>query len=223
MTRTAAPPRRARARRGEGDLLRAEILAAAGRLLAERGDENAVSIRMIADAVGVTPPSIYLHFPDKDALIEAVCEERFKAFDDALEAAASTAKTPLDELRARGRAYVRFALDNPEQYRVIFMTKHERAMSLEELVSPGPDASAGARAFGHLVAAVRRAVAAGAVVSHDPVLTAIHLWSGFHGLVSLLISEPGFPWPPVDTLVNGVLGEQECGLLPRDGRRSRRR
>lgn len=208
MTRTRAP-------RGQGARLRGEILAAAGRLLAERGDENAVSIRMIADAVGVTPPSIYLHFPDKDALIDEVCEERFRAFDEALESASAGVADPLEALRARGRAYVRFALDNPEHYRVIFMTKHDRDMTLEELTSPGEDARAGARAFAHLVGAVERAVAAGAVVSAAPVLTAIHLWSGFHGLVSLLISEPGFPWPPVDALVDSLLDAQERGLLPR--------
>ncbi len=206
---------RTRSRRGEGELLRHDILAAAGRLLAERGDENAVSIRMIADAVGVTPPSIYLHFPDKDALIEAVCEERFQAFDEALEAAAARADGPLEALRARGRAYVRFALDNPEHYRVIFMTKHDRSMALDELVSGGADASAGARAFAHLVGAVTAAADAGAIVSANPVLTAIHLWSGFHGLVSLLISEPGFPWPDVDVLVESLLDAQEQGLLPR--------
>lgn len=208
MTRTRSP-------RGEGSRLRAEILAAAGHLLAERGDENAVSIRMIADAVGVTPPSIYLHFPDKDALIEAVCEDRFQQFDEALEKAAAGVHDPLEALRARGRAYVTFALDNPEHYRVIFMTKHDRAMSLEEMVSPGPDAGAGARAFAHLVEAVQRAIAAGSIVSPNPVLTAIHLWSGFHGLVSLLISEPGFPWPDVDVLVGSLLDAQEQGLLPR--------
>jgi AcrR family transcriptional regulator len=212
VTETA---RRPRARRGQGDLLRNEILAAAGRLLAERGDENAVSIRMIADAVGVTPPSIYLHFPDKDALIDAVCEERFREFDEALESASAGVTDPLEALRARGHAYVRFALDNPEHYRVIFMTRHDRDMTLDELTSPGEDARAGARAFAHLVAAVERAVAAGAVVSPAPVLTAIHLWSGFHGIVSLLISEPGFPWPPVDALVDSLLDAQERGLLPR--------
>lgn len=212
MTDTA---RRPRARRGQGDLLRAEILAATGRLLAERGDENAVSIRMIADAVGVTPPSIYLHFPDKDALIDAVCEERFLAFDEALERASAGVDDPLAALRARGHAYVRFALDNPEHYRVIFMTRHERDMTIEELTSPGEDARAGARAFAHLVGAVERAVAAGAIVSPAPVLTAIHLWSGFHGIVSLLISEPGFPWPPVEALVDSLLDAQERGLLPR--------
>ena len=207
--------KRARARRGEGDRLRDDILAAAGRLLAERGDENAVSIRMIADAVGVTPPSIYLHFPDKDALIDAVCEERFREFDDALEAAAADASDPLEALRARGRAYVKFALDNPEHYRVIFMTRHDREMSLAELTSPGDDARAGARAFAHLVGAVAAAAEAGAIVTPDPVLTAIHLWSGCHGLVSLLISEPGFPWPDVAVLVDSLLDAQERGLLPR--------
>ena len=49
---------RSRARRGEGDLLREEILLAATRLLIETGNEDAMSIRAIADAVGVSPPSI---------------------------------------------------------------------------------------------------------------------------------------------------------------------
>jgi len=194
-------------------MLRTEILDAAGRLLAEKGDENAVSIRMIADAVGVTPPSIYLHFPDKDTLIEAVCEARFGEFDEALEKAAASESDPIAALRARGRAYVEFGLAHPEHYRVIFMTRHERAMDMTDLTSAG--ATAGARAFGHLVEAVVRAVEAGAIVAADPLATSIVLWSGFHGLVSLLISEPGFPWPPVDSLVEAVLTTQIEGLRPR--------
>lgn len=207
--------RRPRARRGDGDLLRSEILEAAGRLLAERGDENAVSVRMIADAVGVTPPSIYLHFADKDALIEEVCEERFRAFDEALEAAAGAVEDPLEALRARGRAYVRFGLDNAEQYRVLFLTRRDRAMTAQELLDAGPEAPAGARAFAHVVDAVRRAADAGAIVAPDPVVTAILLWSSLHGIVSLLVSEPGFPWPDVDVLVEALLDQRERGLLPR--------
>jgi AcrR family transcriptional regulator len=206
-------PARRRARRGEGDLLRTEILDAAGRLLAEKGDEDAVSIRMIADAVGVTPPSIYLHFPDKDTLIEAVCEQRFGEFDEALEKAAASYADPVDALRARGRAYVAFGLDHPEHYRVIFMTRHERSMDLADLTPDG--ATAGARAFGHLVDAVVRGVEAGAIATADPLGTSIALWASFHGLVSLLISEPGFPWPPVDSLVDAVLDLQIEGLRPR--------
>ena len=206
--------RRPRARRGEGDLLRTEILDAAGRLLAEKGDESAVSVRMIADAVGVTPPSIYLHFPDKDTLIEAVCEARFAEFDEALEKAAAAETDPIAALRARGRAYVAFGLEHPEHYRVIFMTRHERSMSMADLTAAS-GATAGARAFGHLVEAVVRAAESGAIVADDPVATSIVLWSGLHGLVSLLISEPGFPWPPVSSLVEAVLRTQVEGLRPR--------
>ena len=72
---------RPRSRRGEGDALRDEILDAAERLIVRAGDADAVSIRAIADAVGVSPPAIYLHFPDKDALVSAVCERRFEEFD----------------------------------------------------------------------------------------------------------------------------------------------
>src|SRR5436190_16118530 len=120
-----AAVRRRRARRGEGELLRAEILAAARDLLAETGSESAVSIRAVADRVGVSPPSIYLHFPDKEALLEAVCAEVFTALDQAMETAAATTTDPFEALRARGLAYVRFALGNPEHYRLVLMRRRE--------------------------------------------------------------------------------------------------
>ena len=69
--------RRARARRGEGEHLREEILEAATRLVAETGSVDAVSMRMIADAVGVSPPSLYLHFADKSELVFACCDAQF--------------------------------------------------------------------------------------------------------------------------------------------------
>ena len=75
------PSRRRRARRGQGERLREEILAAAERLLIRTGDMEQVSIRAVADEVGVTPPSIYLHFADKLELIFAVCERHFASFD----------------------------------------------------------------------------------------------------------------------------------------------
>jgi AcrR family transcriptional regulator len=56
--------RRRRARRGEGEKLREEILEAAERLLLQTGSEEMVQVRAVAEAVGVTPPSIYLHFAD---------------------------------------------------------------------------------------------------------------------------------------------------------------
>ena len=68
----------------------------------QAGDADAVSIRAVADAVGVTPPSIYLHFADKDELIEAVVADVFAELDAAMLAAAESARTP-----ARAAARVR--------------------------------------------------------------------------------------------------------------------
>src|SRR5438132_12628348 len=91
---------RHRAPRGQGELLREEILEATERLLVgSGGDEAAVSIRGVADAVGVTPPSIYLHFADKNELIFAVCEKHFAEFDRLRQEAASGSSDPLESLR----------------------------------------------------------------------------------------------------------------------------
>ena len=81
--------RRHRARRGQGEALRGEILAAARELLAETGNQEAVSVRAVAERVGITTPSIYLHFKDKDDLLDAVCAEVFGALAVAMEEALS--------------------------------------------------------------------------------------------------------------------------------------
>ncbi len=111
MTRT--PARRRRASRGSGEQLREEIIAATKDLLAESASSDAVSIRAVADAVGVTSPSIYLHFADKDALIEAVVADVFAELDAAMVAAGNAVELPLAKLRAYGLAYVKFAVAHP--------------------------------------------------------------------------------------------------------------
>lgn len=207
MSAPSTPRPRARARRGEGELLRAEILAAAERLLIQTGDEGAVSIRAIADAAGVTPPSIYLHFADKTELFNAVCEARFADFDRHLEEAAAGVDDPLEALWARGRAYVRFGLDNPEHYRILFMTRR--------VADPNPgnvDNLPGLTAFSHLVDDVARGMDSGALAPGDPFLVATGLWSAVHGIASLLIARPDFPWPDLDRLLGHVLDVQSRGL-----------
>ena len=201
--------RRVRARRGEGELLRADILAAAERLLIQTGDEGAVSIRAIADAAGVTPPSIYLHFADKTELLAAVCEARFQDFDRYLEEATAGIDDPLEALRARGRAYVRFGLENPEHYRILFMTR-PGADRQQQAVEDLP----GMTAFSRLVENVARGMDTGLLIPGDPFLVATGLWSAVHGVTSLLIARPDFPWPDVDRLLGHVLEAAVRGLEP---------
>jgi AcrR family transcriptional regulator len=199
--------RRSRARRGEGERLREEIIEAAERLLIETGSEDAVSIRAVAEAVGVTPPSIYLHFADKNELLFQVCEKHFDQFDRFLEAAAGESDDPLESLRLRGRAYVRFGLDHPEHYRILFMGKPGEAPVDFEEIRMSRIAS-----FDHLVQGVQRCIDAGLIASDDAVTVSVGMWVAVHGITSLLISKPGFPWPDVDGLIDHVLTVQIRGL-----------
>lgn len=195
-------PRRARARRGEGDRLRDEILEGASRLLAATGDAGAVSVRAVADAVGVTPPSIYLHFADKAELLTAVCERHFRTLHAFVEEAVAGADDPEEQLRRRGRAYVRFGLEHPEEYRVLFMGRATPP-------APPADEAREVSGFVALVANVERAMAAGALGRADPLLVATGLWTVVHGVTSLAISLPGFPQVGLDALVDHLL-EVHC-------------
>ena len=147
-----------------------------------------MSIRAIATAVGVTPPSIYLHFADKDELILAVCEAQFAELDARIEEAARGVADPVEALRRRAHAYVAFGVEHPEHYRILLMGKHE--VTREELLDASRPPAA---AFNHLVEAVQRCMDSGAFAPADPVLVATGLWAVVHGITSLAIAIPGFP------------------------------
>lgn len=201
---------RRRAPRGQGEKLRDEILAAAERLLVKTGDQEEVSIRAVAEAVGVTPPSIYLHFADKTELIFEVCEKHFQELDRVMEEAAARSKDPLESLWLRGRAYVQFGLDHPEEYRILFMTKP--AATPEDWTNARVMESA---SFYHLVQAVQVCLDAGVIRPADPMLIAFGLWAAVHGLTSLLITKPAFPWPDLDVMIGHILTVQVVGLVER--------
>lgn len=209
MTTTTRKPR---SRRGEGDKLRAEIIDATERLLVELGDESAVSIRAVADAVGKTPPAIYLHFADKDELIQQVCARRFEEFDQVLEEAGARSDDPLESLRLRGEAYVKFGVEHPEHYKVLLMTA--RPIPADDSID-----LPGMTAFQHLVAAVQRCIDAKVFSGeHDALEIALTLWSAVHGITALLITLPKFELiaggrERVEKVVQLLLDVQMEGLL----------
>ncbi len=207
-------PRR-RARRGQGAALRGEVLTAAMDLLRETGSEEAVSLRAVAERVGVTVPSIYLHFADKQALLDAVCAEVFEALHVAMKTASADAADPWEALRAMGIAYVHFALGAPEHYRIVMM----RGPDSSSPHDPTSDEIASG-AFGHLLEGVVTCIGLG-VLEGDPVGLGLKLWAAAHGLASLLITKPSFPWPPLEELVDATICMAGTGLaaasrLPED-------
>ena len=85
---------RVRNPQGQGVRLRADLIAAADRLLAETGDLHGLSLRAVAREVGIATPSIYLHFPDKAALVRAVLEARFAELAETIRAAVTRETDP---------------------------------------------------------------------------------------------------------------------------------
>lgn len=191
------PLRRRRAPRGSGEQLRNEILDASTELLLETGHAKAVSIRSVAQRVGVTPPSIYLHFADKDALLDAVCARYFEKLDEEMQRVAADQPSTIEVLRAQGLAYVRFALKTPELYRI--------AMMGESRPGSDVDMALNTSAFVHMRNSVESLMQEGIYLSGDPVDKALELWTAAHGVAALLISRPYLPWGEVEEFADRVL------------------
>jgi AcrR family transcriptional regulator len=99
--------------------LREALIAAALKEVARSGPE-AFSLRSVARRAGVSPPAVYRHFADKDALLAAVavdCSERISAA--MRDAVANAPDDPLERFRATGIAYVQFAVEHPEHFRAM--------------------------------------------------------------------------------------------------------
>ena len=194
------PRRRTRAARGEGGLLREEILEAAERLVLEKGRFDAVTIDELAAAVDVTPPSLYRHFPDKHALIRATSQRFLDRFRErVVEQRGRRSQDPVQRLLDGGRQWIEFALAYPDAYRVLFMS-HPEDGHIDPDRTPAM--------FEPLLNDVTACLEAGYdLPSNDPFVVACAFWANAHGLASLLITRPDFDWPPVDQMI-------ETALLP---------
>lgn len=185
--------------KGQGERLRDDLLEAAASVLGETGDERGLSMREVARRAGVTPPSVYLHFDDRDDLVAAVVVDRFARLGRAIGVAVAAAPDDAAaRLRAGCRAYVRLGLQDPGTYRVLF--GGDTATQLEDEareLTMGP--------FHALADGIGAAQTAGVVRDGDPFRLATHVWATLHGLVALRRSRPAFPWAAADELVDEAL------------------
>jgi AcrR family transcriptional regulator len=155
----------------------------------------------------VTSPSIYLHFADRNELVFAVVEHQFAQLDEVMETAVEGIDDPVDRVRRRGLAYIRFGLANPEHYRLLMMSRPDCTPDRfldERLITTS--------AFDHTVEDVQAAIDSGGYRPGDPVVVACGLWMLVHGVTSLLIAKPDFPWPDREELISHVFSVYERGL-----------
>jgi AcrR family transcriptional regulator len=159
------------------DDLRASLLTAAGALLAEGGPE-ALTVRGIASAAGVSTMGVYSRFGGKEGVVDALLGDGFSALLEAMRQHPPTAD-PRADLVTCSRAYRRFALDNPTRYQVMFDTV---------LTGYEPSAESMRRAsdsFDQVCDRVQRALDAGVVGGFEAHEIAASVWATCHGLVSL--------------------------------------
>lgn len=170
--------------RGEGERLRQEILDAATRILEETGREDALSLRAVAREVGISAPSVYLHFMNKAELVSTVLDAAYRTLAAAMTEAGAVATrdgaSPWERLTATVSVYRRFAVDKPRRYRLMFSlaynTPHPPSTEPEPI---GTVLEAWTDAMDTYLAAVspdRRAEAE---------MLGIHLWTALHGQLAL--------------------------------------
>ncbi len=157
---------------------RARLCAVAQRRFARHGAEG-VSMRGLADELHCSPMTPYRYFRDKDEILAAVRAAAFDRFADALETAARKSG---DDLRAAGQAtgeaYIRFALSDPEAYRLMFDLSQPHPERYPELVR----ASSRAR---HMMSASLGALVKAGIFVGDPQVLGCVFWATMHGLVVL--------------------------------------
>jgi AcrR family transcriptional regulator len=185
---------------------RSRLIEAAERLFAEHGPE-AVSMRRLAAALGVSPMTPYRYFKDKDDILAAARASGFDRFADALEAAYASSQDPVVRAQVVGEAYLRFAIDHPAAYRLMFDLSQPTEAGYPDLVR------AATRARATMSAYSQGLLDAGAIVG-DPMVIAHVLWAAIHGLVVLKLANKISPDVEFDQLWRALSNALLAGLAP---------
>ena len=161
--------------------LKQTLLQSAVNTLAKTGPRN-FTLREVARQAKVSHNAPYRHFRDKDELLAAVAAEGFDRLADSMISASSSMSDPLEAFRSSGLGYVRFALQWPDHFGVMF--------------DYGPDLSAypeyaasGRRAFQVLLDKIVAAQKARQLHPGDPNPLALTAWSLVHGIAKLAIAK----------------------------------
>lgn len=191
-------------RRKHKDELRKAMLDAAREIFVAEGYE-AFSMRKLAEKIEYSPGSIYLHFKSKEELFDSLVEESFERLLKTLMNMSDghQERDPANELKKGLHVYVEFGLRNPNDYRFAFMLRppvHKRPYKVH-------------RAFEALRHMVRRCVEEKRFRAIDVETAAQALWASAHGITSLLIQRPAFPWVSKKKVIAQVIDSAVDNLL----------
>jgi AcrR family transcriptional regulator len=179
-------------------------------LIERSGSDEAVTLRAVAREIGISAPSIYAHFADREAIVIAVVLRIFDELAGAVQQGSAAARQdPVARLVAGCEAYVGYGLAHPARYGVLFSGPRGTPLDYCAPVPLGPEGQPvlefGAEAFALLVQGIEDCVKAGSSASTDVVADATAVWVALHGAVTLRTTLPGFPWPEPEPFVRHLV------------------
>lgn len=182
--------------------LRAEILEAAREIFVKSGFEG-FSMRKLARSVGYSPAAIYLHFESKEELFDVLVEESFAHLYERLGVLIQErGKDPVRQLKRGLRLYVEWGLDHPNEYNIAFVVRN-----------PSKRPYKTHQAFDVARSLVKRCMAGPRGGPREVESRAQALWAATHGVTSLLIQRPSFPWVSKDRLIDDVVDAAVRGAI----------
>ncbi len=184
---------------------RDRLCEAAGRIFAEKGLAG-FTMRELAAAIGVSPMTPYRYFKDKEEILAAVRARAFDDFSAAMERGyAGAADDPIARSSGAGDAYIKFAFEHPESYRLMFEISQREDGSHPDLER------AAARARASLTRHVDVLVAAG-LLRGDPKLIGHIYWAALHGAIMLKLADKLDPDYDFDKVCNAMMQALTFGL-----------
>jgi AcrR family transcriptional regulator len=197
VTEDRVRPRRRRNARGQGHLLRGDIVAGATAILERTGSEEAITLRAIAREVGITAPSIANHFADRAAIIDAVVADQLSDLSSVLVAAAQEGSDPVGALLGAWRAYVEFGRAHPTRYRIIFERRFLALWDEDQrpMVETLPLFTGTVEM---MIGLLQTCIDTGRSGSTDVLADSVAIWFFVHGMVALPTTITSFPWPDHD-------------------------
>ena len=162
--------------------LRDRILDTARELMISDGYRN-LSMRKIARRIGVSATSIYLHFDHKDHLLHSLMEEAIDRLNGKLEEAAGLSDDPAERLENVARAYIRFSLEHPYQYQIIYAVRSEEMSRY-----PREKFRRARRGYELLEEIIDEGTRQDLFDEDNPRIAAYSFWAQLHGLMSVVHS-----------------------------------
>lgn len=190
-------------KRRETEILRQRVLEVAEKIMAKEGARH-VTMRRIATSVEYAPTVLYRLFADKDDLMDHLIARGYDGVRNRYDEVLNRRNLePLLELQAILDVYVTFALEHPNHYRMWFDTSEIRAGDEKMTMKHG---RLDFVVFQPWLDSIDACSAVGLFAGRDRPEVFQVLWSRVHGLISLRLQHPDFPWLPIERHLEEGLG-----------------